>query len=90
MDPVTNCLDLPFRSWSLGSGFVFSPPAPKLVDGPSPKMSAFQEKLNYLTDAVADSNGESTLGSQQSKRHMSQTEFHAALDSEVTPPNQLR
>ncbi len=44
------------------------------------------EKMNYA-EMVSDSNGESTLGS---KHNMNQTEFAPALDTEVTPPNQLR
>ena len=45
------------------------------------------EKMNYLKDAVLDDNGESTLGS---RRHTNPTEFNAALDTDFTPPNQLR
>ena len=75
--------------WAAPASVVLLRPFRQLA-GSSFEMATFNEKLKYVTDAVADGNGESTLGSQQSRRHMSQTEFHAALDSEVTPPNQLR
>jgi hypothetical protein len=62
------------------------------MENQHPGYAVDKMNLNYLNETVLSDVGESTLGStnMSHKRGMSQTEFSPALDSEVTPPNQLR